>query len=268
MKFRKLLLAATLMAGVGAAPTQASIIDNPRFQVLGLVIVWGADDATGGAPVVSDFVIGAAGGIDLIAADGQAVVTGTLNPVGLTENGDITVAGQTSTFTDGNSNGVVDAGEYSALSAFTLDGTSDVSVDGFETTTHFYVASNTGFTIAADVSAGPSMSTDYDLTDATFSMGVTTSGEVTPGGLNFGGAAINANFVDDATFPENDNTLADIDGTDVYVGTERTAGSPGTILEQSVRFDNTYTLGGTAGYDLSQGTGTFDAIVTYTIGTP
>lgn len=269
MKLRKLLLAATLMAGVVAVPTQASIIDNPRFQVLGLVIVWGGDGSDpAAAPVVSDFVIGAGGGIDLITANGTAVVTGTLSPVGLDANGDITVAGQTSTFTDANTDGVIDAGEYSNLSVFNLDATTDVELDGLETTTSFYVASNTGFTITADVDAGPAMSGDFDLDSATFSMDVTPSGEVTSGGLDFGGAAVNANFIDGATFPENGNTLGDIDGQDVFVGTERTAGSVGTILEQSVRFDNTYTLGGAAGYDLSQGAGTFDAVVTYTIGTP
>lgn len=269
MKLRKLLLAATLMAGVAAAPTQASIIDNPRFQVLGLVIVWGGDGSDpAAAPVVSDFVIGAAGGIDLITEDGTAVVTGTLSPVGLSANGDITVGGQTSTFTDANSDGIVDAGEYSSLTPFNLDATSDVDIDGLTTQTSFYVASNTGFTITTDVAAGPEMSGDFDLDSATFSMGVVPTGEVTPGGLVFGGAAVNANFLDGATFPENGNTLGDIDGQDVFVGVERTAGSVGTILEQSVRFDNTYTLGGAAGYDLSQGAGTFDAVVTYTIGTP
>ena len=54
----------------------------------------------------------------------------------------------------------------------------------------------------------------------------------------------------------------------IFVGTQRTAETPGSIADQSVRFDATYTLGGSAGYDLSQGAGEVEADVVYTVFVP
>ena len=54
----------------------------------------------------------------------------------------------------------------------------------------------------------------------------------------------------------------------VFEGTRRTAAAPGSIAEQSVRFDATYTLGGSAGYDLSDGSGDIETTVTYTVFVP
>jgi len=72
MSFRKLLLAGAALA-VGsvavAAPASASIIDRPHFKVLGVVIVWAANDADGSTPIATDFVIGDASDTDLIAAE-------------------------------------------------------------------------------------------------------------------------------------------------------------------------------------------------------
>ncbi|MEM9841713.1 MAG: hypothetical protein AAF767_03650, partial [Pseudomonadota bacterium] len=72
MSFRKPLLAGVALA-MGAAtlvaPAQASIIDRPHFKVLGVVIVWAADDANGNTPIATDFIINdttGAGDTDLI----------------------------------------------------------------------------------------------------------------------------------------------------------------------------------------------------------
>ena len=56
--------------------------------------------------------------------------------------------------------------------------------------------------------------------------------------------------------------------TVVFAGTERTAASAGNIVSQSVRFDASYTLGSVAGYDLSQGAGSVEAELAYTIFIP
>jgi len=88
MSLRKLAIAGTALTAMMASTAYASIIDRPFFQVLGVVVVWGAsdfDDASGTqSPIVSDFVVGlgAAGGTDLIGADGTTVLTGSLTPIG------------------------------------------------------------------------------------------------------------------------------------------------------------------------------------------
>jgi len=125
----------------------------------------------------------------------------------------------------------------------------------------FYVASNTAFAIDG-VATETSQSGDFEMTDIGYSMDVTVSG--TDGGLSFGGNARNpgGSF---GTFTD----LADVDGsTPVFVGTDRTADSSGTIVGQSVRFDATYTLGAGGAYDLSQGAGENKADVVYTVYVP
>jgi hypothetical protein len=74
------------------------------------------------------------------------------------------------------------------------------------------------------------------------------------------------------------NSLASFGGTageiKVYDGGRRTAVSPGSISEQSVRFDLTYALDGdedVAGiqpFDLSSGSGTISMFMVYTIFAP
>jgi len=263
MKLRNLMLAGGAIAALVGAPAQASIVDNPQFRVLGLVIVWGAD-STGAAPIVSDFVINDDAGAadsDLIAGDVNAVVTGTLTPT----SGSF--AGATS-FVDGSgtvlqsSTGVLDASD--SFNAFTLDAGTDIAVDNLAMTSSFYVASNTAFNINAVATA---VTEDgFTLADVGYSLSVTESGD---DGLAFG---------EDAQFPGGSatggidasiNTLAAMTGAaPVFVGTQRTAETPGSIADQSVRFDATYTLGGAAGYDLSQGAGEVEADVVYTVFVP
>jgi len=263
MNFRKLMLAGGALAALVGAPAQASIIDNPQFRVLGLVIVWGADDA-GAAPIVSDFVINdvaGAGDSDLIAGDVNTVVTGFLTPT------PDTFAGAT-TIVDGagdvlqSSTGVLDATD--SFSAFTLDAGTSLAVAGTVQESSFYVASNTAFNIDADVSNV--VEEGFTLEDVGYSLAVTESGD---DGLAFGGAAQFPAGTATAGVAAAPTLAAVRDLTlPLFVGTQRTAEAPGSIAEQSVRFDATYTLGGAAGYDLSQGAGEVSARVTYTVFVP
>ena len=283
MKLKKLLLAGGAAALVTASTAYASVIDRPFFQVLGVVVVWGADGMDGTAPVVSDFVLltNASGtaGADLIAADGATVVTGSLDPISAT--GDNALAGATvanpvsggadnGTFTD-DGNGVLDAAD--TLTAFGVDANSDVDSGLVQQhNSSFYVASNAAFDIYAQssntVANGDFDTAGLDEGDISFSMGITTSG--TDGGIAFG-----ADAQDPSTGGTGVATIADLSAlssaTKVFDGGRRTAATRGTLTEQSVRFDNTYALqlnGTTDGYDLSMGVGTLQADVTYTVYVP
>lgn len=273
MTIRKLLLAGSALAFAATAPAQASIIDNPHFKVLGLVIVWGSD-GTGAAPVVSDFVIdtdatGTANDHDLIGTDVHTVVTGTLTPTPTsvaTAGGspfDVTDGATTLFSTDSNSDGVLDASD--SFTAFAIDGNTDVTMNDATFASSFYVASNTAFAI--DAQASITAATNFTATDVAYDLSVTQTGD---DGLAFGG---------NAQFPHSGGatggvsatvaTLADMAApTQVFLGDQRTAATPGSIADQSVRFDAVYTLGGVAGYDLSMGAGEIEAAVTYTVYVP
>lgn len=278
---KKVVLAATAMSMVTATAAYASVLDRPFFKVLGVVIVWGADDYdenTGAAPVVSDFVLmsGTSGtaGDDLIADDVYAVVTGSLDPIsdGTTNPGEgelISVDNATSggTLTD-DGDGVLDADD--TLTAFGLSATTDVSLDTNEHASSFYVASNTDFDIYAQ-SSNLTRTGDFlslDESNITFEMEVTTSGD---DGLAFGSASQDPSTGGTGYVTTVDD-LGDMSGADtkVFDGGQRTAASVGTIAEQSVRFDMTYTLddGAGNGYDLSMGAGSIQADVTYTVYVP
>ena len=284
MNMKKLLLAGGAAALMTASSAYASIIDRPFFQVLGVVVVWGADGVeTDNAPVVSDFVLltpaSGSAGADLIAADGGTVITGTLLAV---KDGVVNVDGTTAavnpvsggadngTFTDGGTAGVLDAAD--TLTAFGIDANSDVGAGMVqEHNSSFYVASNAVFDIYAqasnfaatgDFNAG---STLLDESNISFSMGMTLSGD---DGLAFGANAVTSN---PGTFPAGVDDLSDMSSAvKVFDGTSRTALTRGNLASQSVRFDNTYTLddGTGLGYDLSMGSGTVQADVTYTIYVP
>ncbi len=277
MNIRKLLLAGSALAVMAGAPAQASIVDNPHFKVLGLVIVWGAD-ASGNAPIAHDFVIdndatGTANDADLIAGDVHTVVTGSLNAtpdasVSLGANPfDITGATSGGTFNDtGTDAGFLDAND--SFDAFGLDQNTDVSATGATFESSFYVASNTAFAIDAVASTVAANTANFDLTDVGYALSVTSTG--TDGGLNFGG---------DAQFPHSGGTAGGVSATvatlddmssaaNVFTGDQRTALTPGSIVDQSVRFDAEYSLGGATGYDLSMGVGSIEANVVYTVYVP
>lgn len=268
MSYRKLLLAGAALAASTAAvvsPANASIIDRPHFKVLGVVIVWAADETTGNTPIATDFVIddvSGAGDTDLIggtATDGRTVVTGSLTP--------------TADATSSTALGSVLTLQNSSTTIATIDTDSPSSFSAFDVTdaglragpmtyeSSFYVASNTAFAIDG-AATQTTQSGDFDITDVGYSMDVTVAG--TDGGLTFGGNAQNPA----GTFPAFGH-LGQVDGSvPVFFGTQRTAATPGSIVDQSVRFDATYTLGAGGVYDLSQGAGEIQADVVYTVFVP
>ncbi|MEO0881740.1 MAG: hypothetical protein AAFY34_03310 [Pseudomonadota bacterium] len=271
MKLRKLMLAGGAVAALASVPAQGAVVDNPQFRVLGLVIVWGADGfgSTANAPVVSDFVIDNDAGsndADLITTDVHTVVTGSLTPTTdavATNATPFDVTGTGAFSTDINSDGVLDASD--TFGAFTLNTDNDIDVD-LEQNSSFYVASNTAFSINGSATAGPDADT-FTLDDISWTMTVQTA-PLAGDTDTFGGASQDPQGVIPATVAD----LGDFGaapGALVYDGTagRATAATPGTILEQSVRFDVTYTLG-TGGYDLSQGTGQIEADVVYTVFVP
>ena len=288
MTMKKLLLAGGAAAMLTATSAYASILDRPFFKVLGVVVVWGSDGVNGtdDAPVVNDFVLltpanSGAAGDDLIGGagvnDGATVVTGTLEAIVDTdpnvETGGTAVDPVTGTgagtYGDDDADGVLSAGD--SLSVFGLDATTDVGAGMVnEHNSSFYVASNAAFDIYAESSAF-TMTGDFD-TDATLTMANITYEMAFGADEILGGMAIGTNAND---APGTVQTVADLsvmDGTPtmVYQGTSRTANARGNLASQSVRFDNTYTLddGTGLGYDLSMGSGTVQADVTYTIYVP
>jgi len=159
MSFKKLALAGGVAATLMASTAYASVIDRPFFQVLGVVVVWGGTDyneASGTAPVVSDFVLltpaSGSAGADLIAGDVYSVVTGSLDPIsdsGTANDGTATfdpVTGETSggVFADNGTAGVLDAAD--TLTAFGVDANTDIAggLVGSHSSS-FYVASNARF---------------------------------------------------------------------------------------------------------------------------
>jgi len=278
MKLKKILLAGGAAAIVTASTAYASILDRPFFQVLGVVIVWGADGMDGAAPIASDFVLltSASGlaGADLIADDGATVITGTLDAIaasgvnaGATAEDPVSGATSGGVYSDANSSGVLDAGD--TLSAFGIDATTDVDGMTNEHNSSFYVASNAAFDIFAQSS---NLVTTGDFSslaeaDISYAMALTTSG--TDGSLAFGGNA-QTPATGGTGYVTAVNDLGDMTtATKVFDGGRRTAATVGGLASQSVRFDNTYTLSaGGAGYDLSMGVGTIRADVTFTIYVP
>lgn len=271
MNLKKVLLAGAVMAGAAAVPAQADIVDNPHFKVLGLVIVWGSDGTN--APIASDFIIdtgtgttaAASGDADLISGDVRAVVTGTLTATPdatgnaqLFSLSDVTSGGA---FTDAGTTGVLDAAD--SFAAFGLDNTTDVGLSGDSIESSFYVASNTAFAI--DAAAAVDTAENFTLADVGFAMSVTNddTGDATA----FGSAAQVPGTA--AAFAASVDDLGDLStASRVFSGTQRTASARGSIMEQSVRFDVEYTLGGVNGYDLSLGDGEISADVTYTVFVP
>lgn len=275
MKLRKLLLAGSAVALMSVAPAQASVVDNPHFKVLGLVIVWGNDGTASTAPVVSDFVIDSAvgaGDADLIAGNVHTVMTGTLTPTPDSLAGaspfDVVnpVSGGVYTDAAGAGAGFLDATD--SFTAFQIDGTTDITTNNAVFASSFYVASNTAFAINAQASTVAASTVNFTLADVGYSLAIDQAGN--------DGLAYGAN----AQLPHSGNTttsgvvatvndLGDMSTlTNVFTGDRRTAATTGTIASQSVRFDAEYTLGGAAGYDLSQGTGEIEANVTYTVYVP
>jgi len=278
------LLAASLMTGTAFS----SVIDRPFFQVTGLVVVWGATDTnanSGVAPVVSDFVLltnaSGAAGADLIDGDVYSVVTGSLAPIEgdgqvfdaasfdpVTGEATTPVGFDDDSYSDDNGNGILDAGD--SMSAFAIDGSTDVDGLVGAHNSSFYVASNAAFDIYAQSTAATTTGDfgSLDESNITFSLAVTPSGD---DGLAFGGNAQDPTGTANGTA-----SLDDMVGSDtvVFEGGQRTAATRGSLAAQSVRFDATYELdadtatAGVQGYDLSLGAGSITSDVTYTVYVP
>jgi len=277
-RYLKLNFACAAAALLHASAT-AEIIDNPAFVVENMVIVWSADEI-GNAPIVADFVIGSGpDSTDLIDADAFTVVTGSLTstnnnpgtggfPLAFTgsASGDFN--------TDTNNNGVLDAGDV--LSPFQLD--ADFDVDASTPRSSFYVASNTAFSISAEVT-----NVDVDPVFTGFSnafLGLVdvlmevapVGGARTDSGFTYGSAAQPPHTGGEQAGFSTPVDLLDLQNTPttVFAGNQRTAAAPGTIAEQSVRFDVSYPLVGAtvAGYDLSLGVVDFGVTVEYTVFIP
>ena len=258
----------------------ADVVDRPHFRLDGLVIVWAAD-STSGAPVVSDMVIdsgsgstaASSGDVDLISSDAHTVVTGSLVA---TQDGLASATGgmpflltntTRGTFsTDTNGDGVVSGDD--AFTSFGLQNISDARVDAVRQSSSFYVASNVPFSIDAQAFT-PTTFTEFILLQITrVQLSMAQSGD---DGLAFGSSAqlphtggSNAGFAPslrlwDLRAPRN-----------VFTGNQRTAAQPGSIADQSVRFDAEYSIAAAnlTGYDLSLGTFDFQVEVVYTVYVP
>ncbi|MEM8616919.1 MAG: hypothetical protein AAGF20_08285 [Pseudomonadota bacterium] len=286
MSFRKLLLAgATVFASTAAFTTSstASVIDRPHFKVLGVAVVW-SGDGSGGA-VANDFVIGVGtNGTDLINGDNTAVLTGTLDltndsaVAGSTLGDVLTVDGVTGdqTFSDLSTAG--------SMSAFDPE---DYAITGeaLVYNSSFFVASNTAFDVVASTSVTEEptdTNSPFHSSNVGYGLSMTTSGatnfvdddlnpatpDVNIGDeINFGSASYNT-VSTVGTFNAAVTSFDQVDGATLFTGSGKTAESNGSIADQSVRFDASYTVAGGAAYDMSMGAGEFDATVTYTVYVP
>lgn len=258
----------------------AELVDRPHFRLDGLVIVWAADSA-GGAPVVSDMIIDSgtgtsaatSGDIDLISSDVHTVVTGSLVATqdGLASSTGgmpflLTNTDRGTISTDTNGDGVVSGAD--AFTSFGLQNITDARVDAVRQSSSFYVASNVPFAIDAQAFT-PTTFTEFILLQITrVQLSMTQSGD---DGLAFGSSA---------QLPHSGGATAGFAPTfrlwdlrvprNVFTGNQRTAAQPGTIADQSVRFDAEYSIAAAnlTGYDLSLGTFDFQVEVVYTVYVP
>ncbi len=273
-----------LLFGVSMV-TSAATISHPFFRALGVVIVWGADnwsDNAGNAPIASDFVLMNASsgnaGNDIIPGDVYTVVSGTLSPslgnspanagnelyaFGIAPSGSVYMS-------DNNGNGLLDASD--SFSAFGVRGITDIRLRGNTMRHAFYVASNVPFSIHA-TAGNLATSGDFNalgLQNIRWDMRVKRHGN---DGLAYG---LHAQYPHSAGalggIIGNNSRLDTFTNKDIFEGNQRTAASPGSIAEQSVRFRVRYELRRTGasadGYDLSLGKGHIEADVTYTIYVP
>ncbi len=257
----------TLCAAAMAAPSTASIIDRPHMKVEGVAIVWAADDSNN-APIASDFIIENGGvNADLIAGDVRTVVTGTLDPLDESfANG----AGATLRIRGGTNQNTRQGDRFTSasdvLNPFRIQNNTDVRTIRSDILSSFYVASNRSFNIDVVSSA---LGDPADLNLIRLRMRISRTGN--DGGLSFGSAA---------QIPHTGNGAASgvqwggyrrlstlTGGSDIFRGNRRTAASPGTIADQSVRFDLDYRWN-TGNIDLADGVFDVEAEVVYTVYIP
>ncbi len=263
--------AAALFAAASLA--HADFADTPNFNIPGLIIVWGAD-ASGGAPIVSDFVVDTRapasppGGVDLINDDVHTVVTGSLTATDDAIGGipfRIRRSGPANGPVDSDGDGSLDADDV--FDAFGLRQNSDVQLFRTDLFSSFYVASNTPFNIDV-VAVNLGATTVEDLQRVRLRLDITPSGD---DGISFGSAAQHPHSAGGRSgiFGGNNRRLSNtLSPHNIFRGNQRTAAAEGSIADQSVRFDARYRLGRDNGFDLSDGVATIEAQVIYTVYTP
>ncbi|MEL6415158.1 MAG: hypothetical protein AAFQ15_09505 [Pseudomonadota bacterium] len=272
-KFGAVLRMGVICAGTAMwalPPAMTDMVDRPHFKVDGVAIVWAAD-SSGTTPIASDFIVeGGGANADLIGTDVHTVVTGSLDALdGSFPDG----AGATLRIENipgsGNQNtrqGDRFTSASDVLNPFQLDSTTDVRTIRSDILSSFYVATNKAFNI--DVVAS-SVSDPADLALIRLRMRMTESG--TDGGLSFGSAAQlphSGNANDSGMQWGGYRRLSLLTGgSDIFRGNRRTAEIPGSIADQSVRFDLDYRWN-TGNIDLSDGTFDVEAEVVYTVYIP
>lgn len=261
-------------------PASSLVQDRPSLKVQGVVIVWAADPGSN-APVVADFVIdtgtgttaAASGDVDLISSDTHTVVTGTLSATQDSFSGAtggmpflLTNTDRGTFSTDTNGDGRVS--DQDAFTPFGIDGSSDTQIDATKQYSSFYVASNVPFAIDAQAFT-PSTYTEYLLLLITrLELSTTQSGN---DGLAFGASSQQPHSGGSTAGSGTSWRLWDLrTARNVFTGDQRTAIAPGTIADQSVRFDAEYSIAATnlRGYDLSLGTFDFEVEVVYSVYVP
>lgn len=270
----------TAAATVSGALVGAEVVDRQSFSVMGLVVVWGADqaDPSANVPIVSDFVIDSGAGntaatsgdLDLISGDVHTVVTGSLVPVSFDvadQQGSPLIIqrplGQGNFLTDTNGDGVMDAND--GFGAFTLRGNTDVNTRRMEIFSSFYVASNVAFSIDGQATALNGTTPDQ-MDRMRLRLRVTESGN---DGIPFGSAAQFPHTLGAAGGSQANNRRLSTMTTArrVFRGNRRTAAVPGTLAEQSVRFDARYQYR-SGNVDLSDGAFEAEAEIVYTVYVP
>ena len=281
------VLTLALAAGL-FSPALASIIDRPFFRANALVVVIGSteDEANGGvAPVVVDFNLldqsaSGSAAVDLIGIDGFVFNSNSGFDPGHDFSGGATRLDINDELSGGNfgnpGDGDIDfLEETDSLTAFELDAATDLNVRQARNVSRFLVASNVAFDIfveSTDLTRTGDF-TDLDFENIGFRALLNRTGGSGEGrwGENAQNPAIGGEGIDDTL-----NDLGDFsDGpVKLFDGGRRTARFPGTLLEQAVSFNIRYSLSLAADaaqnndYDLSLGSGTIGAQVSYTVYAP
>lgn len=277
-----LLRKLALLAPVGSSllPGNAQILDRPNFNVQGMVIVWGADSGSQ-TPILSDFIIDSgtgtnafnSGDVDLVGGDVHTVVTGTLSATQDSFSGAtggmpflITNTSNGTISTDSDGDGRVSSAD--TITPFDLRLGTDTQIDATKQYSSFYVASNVPFSIDAQVFA-PQTGLDLILLLVTrLQLSATTIGN---GEIAFGSSAQLPHSGGGQSGFAPQRRLWDYRrARNIFTGNQRTAAAPGSLLDQSVRFDAEYSIraANLSGYDLSLGTFDFQVDVVYRVFVP
>lgn len=275
-KFLALGIGLGLYISMPAPSTLAATLDRPFFRAASIVIVFGGSDFVengGVGPVASDFYLldntpSGQAGADIIAADGVALdYYGGNTPISdgtARTNELLRIEGQPNggVLTNVADFNVLDAND--SLTEFGIDDNTDLDMSSYFRISRFYVTSNTAFDIYAHAS---NLTATNDFTalgyeDFRYILFSQTTGSAAQNPAIGGLGRITSV-----------NDLGDISAgpTKVFDGGRRTARARGTIQQQAVSFIPIYYIyKGDPGnaYDLSMGTGTIGADVTYTVYTP